>query len=323
MEDLPKTTPPSLSITFNDPRLRMTVAGRLFIRVVTWITYLVLIAGTFTFLISSILRFRFAGVFLALVLVDLLVHRGEADVPIVELSEAGVVNVAETMRPAAFSTLGRAFDASVITRRDLFLEIAKRLLEFPEIENALQRMDIPIKEFKQKLGEVLVEKLPAPPTREEYAKQAESLAVHAFGRAVASGHNFIEVSDLFAALPEMGDEATNRLFSLFSVDPGDVERALIFGSGARAHGWAKLPEMLSGFTLDAHRVVRHRIMNRAWTSRPTPMLDKYGEDLTDLARDGEIGFLIGHADEYERLVTTLARPTNPNALLVGDVGIGK
>ena len=36
-----------------------------------------------------------------------------------------------------------------------------------------------------------------------------------------------------------------------------------------------------------------------------------------------MGFLIGHEAEYERLVETLARPFNPNALLVGDPGIGK
>ncbi len=64
-------------------------------------------------------------------------------------------------------------------------------------------------------------------------------------------------------------------------------------------------------------------MNRAWTSRPTPTLDKYGIDFTDLARDSQVGFLIGHDAEYERLVETLARPMNPNALLIGEPGIGK
>jgi ATP-dependent Clp protease ATP-binding subunit ClpA len=33
--------------------------------------------------------------------------------------------------------------------------------------------------------------------------------------------------------------------------------------------------------------------------------------------------MVGHAAEYERLVETLGRPTNPNALLVGEAGIGK
>ncbi len=64
-------------------------------------------------------------------------------------------------------------------------------------------------------------------------------------------------------------------------------------------------------------------MNRAWTSRPTYALDRVSTDLTDLAREGTVGFLIGHELEYKRLVETLSRPINPNALLVGEVGIGK
>jgi ATP-dependent Clp protease ATP-binding subunit ClpC len=64
-------------------------------------------------------------------------------------------------------------------------------------------------------------------------------------------------------------------------------------------------------------------MNRAWTSRPTPALDRYGTDYTDLARESQAGFLVGHAEEYEKLVEILARPTDPNALLVGEPGAGK
>ena len=33
--------------------------------------------------------------------------------------------------------------------------------------------------------------------------------------------------------------------------------------------------------------------------------------------------MVGHAEEYEKLVEALARPMNPNALLVGEAGIGK
>jgi ATP-dependent Clp protease ATP-binding subunit ClpC len=84
-----------------------------------------------------------------------------------------------------------------------------------------------------------------------------------------------------------------------------------------------LPLSLGGFVFDTHRTIRHRIMNRAWTSRPTPTLDRYGTDFTDLARDGQIGFMIGHDEEYERLIETLGRPVNPNAILVGESGIGK
>ena len=64
-------------------------------------------------------------------------------------------------------------------------------------------------------------------------------------------------------------------------------------------------------------------MNRAWTARPTPTLDQYGADFTALARREEVGFLIGHEKEFEHLLQVLARPGKPNALLVGEPGVGK
>jgi len=318
------TATPTQTIFFDDPRLRMTVAGRLLVRVVTWITYLVFLAATFTFLISGIIRLRFLGILLALALVDLLVHRGEGDVPMAELGRAKKINAACVMRPAAFAVLERTFDAGVIARRDIYLEMTRRLIELPEVDGVLARLDVPLKEFKQKLDEFAAEKQTAALTRDDYLKQTEKLTIAAFGHALAAGHNFIEVGDLFAALADVGDASIDRLFNLFSIDAGDIERALIFVSASsRAHGLGRLPALLSGFTLETHRRVRHRVMNRAWTSRPTPTLDQYGNDFTDLAREGAIGFLIGHDDEYKQLIETLARPTNPNALLVGEAGIGK
>jgi len=64
-------------------------------------------------------------------------------------------------------------------------------------------------------------------------------------------------------------------------------------------------------------------MNRAWSARPTPVLDQYSEDLTDYARLEEVGFLIGHEQEYDRMLDVLSRPTKPNVMLIGDPGSGK
>jgi len=64
-------------------------------------------------------------------------------------------------------------------------------------------------------------------------------------------------------------------------------------------------------------------VNRSWTSRPTPELDKISEDLTELAKRKEIGFLVGHFEEYQALINILARVNRNNAILVGEEDIGK
>jgi ATP-dependent Clp protease ATP-binding subunit ClpC len=58
-------------------------------------------------------------------------------------------------------------------------------------------------------------------------------------------------------------------------------------------------------------------------SYPTPLLDKYGRDLTAQARDGKIGPAIAREREIRALARTLARSKKNNPLLLGDAGVGK
>lgn len=53
------------------------------------------------------------------------------------------------------------------------------------------------------------------------------------------------------------------------------------------------------------------------------LLQRYGKDLIQLARDGEIHECIGRRDELLQLVRTLSRDTKNNPLLIGDPGVGK
>ena len=69
--------------------------------------------------------------------------------------------------------------------------------------------------------------------------------------------------------------------------------------------------------------LKHRVINRAWTARPTPTLDRFGTDFTDMARAGLVGFLVGHEKEYDRMLDVLARPNKPNVILIGEAGSGK
>jgi ATP-dependent Clp protease ATP-binding subunit ClpC len=56
---------------------------------------------------------------------------------------------------------------------------------------------------------------------------------------------------------------------------------------------------------------------------PTPLLDKYGRDLTELARKGKIGQAVGREREIRAVARTLTRNKKNNPLLVGDAGVGK
>ena len=63
---------------------------------------------------------------------------------------------------------------------------------------------------------------------------------------------------------------------------------------------------------------------RTATSRPdTPVLDKYGKDLTKQAETGHLDPVIGRDREIERLSQILSRRKKNNPVLIGEPGVGK
>ena len=52
-------------------------------------------------------------------------------------------------------------------------------------------------------------------------------------------------------------------------------------------------------------------------------LEKYGKDLTDLARKGKLDPVIGRDEEIRRVIQVLSRRTKNNPVLIGEPGVGK
>ena len=57
--------------------------------------------------------------------------------------------------------------------------------------------------------------------------------------------------------------------------------------------------------------------------RRTPTLDRFGRDLTQLARGGKLDPVIGRREEMRSLARVLSQKRKNNAILVGEAGVGK
>ena len=53
------------------------------------------------------------------------------------------------------------------------------------------------------------------------------------------------------------------------------------------------------------------------------MLDQFGRNLTQLAREKKLDPVIGRSREMERVMQVLSRRTKNNPVLVGEPGVGK
>ena len=58
-------------------------------------------------------------------------------------------------------------------------------------------------------------------------------------------------------------------------------------------------------------------------SSKTPALDRFGRDLTRLAKEGKLDPVIGREKETERVIQILCRRTKNNPVLIGEAGVGK
>ena len=132
---------------------------------------------------------------------------------------------------------------------------------------------------------------------------AQRTLFHAYQVARASGSTYIDPEHLFYALVIAQDSPAGQVLQAAGVTPealaGAMREAATVGAGAAGD-----PD--SGAQ-----------------ASDTPLLDRFGTDLTRLARDGELDPVIGRLDEIEQTVEILSRRTKNNPVLVGEAGVGK
>ncbi|MGQ9708234.1 MAG: ATP-dependent chaperone ClpB [bacterium] len=109
---------------------------------------------------------------------------------------------------------------------------------------------------------------------------------------------FISSEHLLLALLEVRDGATARVFQSFGVEKHRVLSAIKDLRGTQ------------------------RVTDRSAEERYQP-LEKFGRDLTLLAKEGKLDPVIGRDDEIRRVMQVLSRRTKNNPVLIGEAGVGK
>jgi ATP-dependent Clp protease ATP-binding subunit ClpC len=126
-----------------------------------------------------------------------------------------------------------------------------------------------------------------------------------------------------AQMLKMADEEANRLKDEFI----STEHLLIAIIGEQKGESAAI---LKRFGVDQEKVYRvlqklrggHRVTDTRAESK-YHSLEKYGRDLTELARQGKLDPVIGRDEEIKRVMQILTRRTKNNPVIVGDAGVGK
>ena len=99
---------------------------------------------------------------------------------------------------------------------------------------------------------------------------------------------------------------------------------------ALADGRSPLNNLLAGYGITRDTVLQAltqvRGSQRVISQHPESTyaaLEKYGRDLTQLARAGKLDPVIGRDEEIRRVIQVLSRRTKNNPVLIGEAGVGK
>ena len=118
-------------------------------------------------------------------------------------------------------------------------------------------------------------------------------------------------------------EAPHILVALLQEGGGVAARALVDTGVDVAAVIARLRTTLSegGWSPDAYS--ERRAIEQPGTEASTGVLEQFGRDLTELARQGKLQPIIGRESEILQVIQILMAEHKANPILVGDAGVGK
>ncbi|WP_407398623.1 ATP-dependent chaperone ClpB [Anaerovibrio sp.] len=113
---------------------------------------------------------------------------------------------------------------------------------------------------------------------------------------------------------KMGDSyiSTEHLLLAICEDGGDEAREICKSFG-----------LTSGKVKDSIKKNRKQNVNSSNPEESYQALEKYGRDLTQVARQGKLDPVIGRDEEIRRTIEILSRRTKNNPVLIGEPGVGK
>lgn len=165
----------------------------------------------------------------------------------------------------------------------------------------LNKLGIDISSFKRQIGLILEEKpqVEGASAKEYLSSHLRNIFDQAFADAKQLKDDYISMEHLLLAICEYkGDDEINVLFKNHNITKAAV---------------LKIMKEIRGV---------HRVMDQNPEAK-FKALERYGRDLTKLAKEGKLDPVIGRDQEIRRAIQVLARRTKNNPVLIGDPGTGK
>ena len=170
---------------------------------------------------------------------------------------------------------------------------------------ALESLGISLEGVRAQVEEIIGQGQQAPSGHIPFTPRAKKVLELSLREALQLGHNYIGTEHILLGLIREGEGVAAQVLVKLSADLNRVRQQVI--------------QLLSGY--------QGKESVQAGPAEGTPstslVLDQFGRNLTQAAREGKLDPVIGRENEIERVMQVLSRRTKNNPVLIGEPGVGK
>ena len=172
---------------------------------------------------------------------------------------------------------------------------------------ALEALDITLDEVRAQVIEIIGEGQEPPSGHIPFTPRAKKVIEYAMREGLQLGHSYIGTEHLLLGLTREPDGVAAQVLTKLGADMPRVR--------------SQVNQLISGF--QGKEPVGVGGGAREGQKAGSTILDQFGRNLTQSARDHKLDPVIGRHLETERVMQVLSRRTKNNPVLIGEPGVGK
>ncbi len=174
---------------------------------------------------------------------------------------------------------------------------------------ALESLGISLDAVREQVQEIIGQGQQAPTGHIPFTPRAKKVLELSLREALQLGHNYIGTEHILLGLIREGEGVAAQVLVKLGADLTRVRQQVI--------------QLLSGYQGKEPQSAGVGASSQEGTPAGSLVLDQFGRNLTQAAREGKLDPVIGREKEIERVMQVLSRRTKNNPILIGEPGVGK
>ncbi|NBV73629.1 MAG: ATP-dependent Clp protease ATP-binding subunit [Actinobacteria bacterium] len=184
---------------------------------------------------------------------------------------------------------------------------------------ALESLSISLEAVRSQVEEIIGQGGSSPSGHIPFTPRAKKVLELSLREALQLGHNYIGTEHILLGLIREGEGVAAQVLVKLGADLSRVRQQVI----QLLSGYQGPAGSQQGRSAEQGQTAGVGGSSKGDDDKSSQVLDQFGRNLTQMAREHKLDPMIGRANELERVMQILSRRTKNNPVLVGEPGVGK